>query len=471
LTNLPAGKFVRQAPFHEETVLSQNIQSNSFVQLRSRSVGYSTVPAKPADYLLFETEFGAHMLLVNGSRVFTISQEIAAALAASDDGGEGLLRQFGLSVSPYITDEPVNEPPLRSLSLAIAQKCNLSCTYCYAQEGGFGAKEKEMSPQAARAAVNLLFSEVSAGEAVQLTFLGGEPLTNRKLLRECTELAASLGEAKGVRVNFSITTNGTLITPDDGVFFEQYGFSVTISLDGLGDTQNRLRPFKGGNGSYDRIIANIEPLLAGQKAMQVSARVTVTPDNLSLRQTLDEFLALGFHSVGFSPMLSSPSGAGEMNAAQLQMMLKQMISCGEEFERKIVCGERFAFLNMATALREIHKGTHRPYPCGAGAGYFGVSADGGLYSCHRFVEDAAGAMGDVQTGVDRKRQEGWLAERHVHMQEPCRNCWARYLCGGGCHHEVIHRGRPACDYIRGWLTYCLQAYIRLLERRPDYFYA
>jgi uncharacterized protein len=35
------------------------------------------------------------------------------------------------------------------------------------------------------------------------------------------------------------------------------------------------------------------------------------------------------------------------------------------------------------------------------------------------------------------------------------------LCGGGCHHEVIHRGRPACDYIRGWLHYCLEAWLRL----------
>jgi uncharacterized protein len=124
---------------------------------------------------------------------------------------------------------------------------------------------------------------------------------------------------------------------------------------------------------------------------------------------------------------------------------------------------------MANALREIHKGTHRPYPCGAGAGYLGVSAEGGLYACHRFVEDETGAMGKVSDGVDREKQKRWLSERHVHFQEPCRNCWARYLCGGGCHHEVIKRGRPACNYIRGWLHYCLQAYIRLLEYRPDYF--
>jgi uncharacterized protein len=47
------------------------------------------------------------------------------------------------------------------------------------------------------------------------------------------------------------------------------------------------------------------------------------------------------------------------------------------------------------------------------------------------------------------------------------SCWARYLCGGGCHHEVIARGRPACDYIRGWLHYCLGAYLRLTPTGAD----
>ena len=43
------------------------------------------------------------------------------------------------------------------------------------------------------------------------------------------------------------------------------------------------------------------------------------------------------------------------------------------------------------------------------------------------------------------------------------------MCGGGCHHEVISRGRPACDYIRGWLHWCLGAYARLTVARPDWF--
>jgi uncharacterized protein len=230
---------------------------------------------------------------------------------------------------------------------------------------------------------------------------------------------------------------------------------------------DQLRPTKGGKGSFERVMRNVRPLLALQRRMQVTARVTVTPKNLGLRETLDQFLAEGFHSVGFSPLLRSPNGGDEMQADALELMLGEMIDCGREFERRSGADERYAFANMVNAMREIEKGTHRPYPCGAGAGYLGVSADGDLAACHRFVGDEEGAMGNLQDGVDRARRSTWLADRHVHRQEPCSGCWARYLCGGGCHHEVIQRGRPACDYIRGWLHYCLEAYLRLSASRVE----
>jgi uncharacterized protein len=149
-------------------------------------------------------------------------------------------------------------------------------------------------------------------------------------------------------------------------------------------------------------------------------------------------------------------------------MLEEMIACSRKFESETIAGRRYPFSNMSDALRQIHRGTHRPYSCGAGAGYFGVSAEGGLFACHRFVDDDAGRLGDVKNGLQREKRNGWLAERHVHRQEPCTTCWARYQCGGGCHHEVIYRGRPACDFIRGWLHHCMVTYVNLMENCPDY---
>ena len=431
----------------------------------------AAAPRSAALHLL-ASNGGRHLFLPDGSRLFDIDGETFAMLGAATEAGRGgeVLAGLGLAGPPAIADVPPAAPPVHALSLAVAQKCNLSCVYCYAEQGQFGGAAKDMPEATANAAVDLLLSEAARGSRrANLAFLGGEPLANRAVLRGTTQRAAERARQRGIALGFSITTNGTLLNASDAEFFEAYGFAVTVSLDGLGPVHDRLRPFQGGRGSFDRIMRNVRPLLARQRRMQVSARVTVTPENLGLRATLDALIAEGFHSVGFSPMLSAPSGRGEMQRDDLAEMLGEMVDCGREFERRALAGERYPFANVVNALREIHRGTHRPYPCGAGAGYLGVSADGELAACHRFVGDADGAMGSLDEGVDRTRQARWLAERHVHRQEPCGGCWARYLCGGGCHHEAIRRGRPACDYIRGWLHYCLEAYLRLSPRCPELF--
>jgi uncharacterized protein len=426
------------------------------------------------DAHLLETA-GVHQLfLPQGSRLFEIDPTMAglfeADMRATDMASlQQRLADLELGCAPYVEDAPPQGLKVRALSLAVAQSCNLGCSYCYARGGEFGGAAKAMSRNTARKSVDLLLSQVTSGERVNLAFLGGEPLANREVLHDATRYAAAQAELMRVPLTFSITTNGTLIGASDIDLFERHGFAVTISLDGTQQTHDRLRPFKRGTGSYARIMANVGPMLARQRNMQVSARVTVTPRNLDLRATLDAFVEHGFHGVGFSPMLSAPDHADEMQHGDLALMLEQMMECGEEFVRQNLAGRRYPFANLLNALREIHKGTHRPYPCGAGAGYFGVSADGELSACHRFVGDDSGDMGNLASGVDPNKQSRWLAERHVHKQEPCNSCWARYLCGGSCHHEAIHRGRPACDFIRGWLHYCLTAYGRLSRVKPEMF--
>jgi uncharacterized protein len=414
------------------------------------------------------------VLVVNGSRLYTMPPETAAGarelIATGDDGEvERWLQDAGLALAPAIVDQPPAPGRVHALSLAVAQKCNLGCSYCYAQQGSFGGAAKNMSFDTARAAVDLLMRQAGSGDKVSLTFLGGEPLQNRSVIRATTEYATRQASDRGVRLSLSLTTNGTLVTPDDAEFLETHGFAVTVSIDGPAEVHDRLRPFKSGRGSFEHTVKRILPLLERQRAMQVSARVTVTPLNLDLLTTLDMLIGMGFHSVGFSPLLHAPSGAGAMDAAGLARMLEAMIRCGLSFEEHVIRGVRYPFLNMTNALRELHRGTHRPYPCGAGAGYFGVSADGDLSACHRFVGDRQGQFGNIASGVDTARQVLWLSERHVHRQTPCSDCWARYLCGGGCHHEVLAGGRPACDFIRGWLHYTIQAHGRLSSLLPTWF--
>lgn len=431
----------------------------------------TTAPLNP-DLQLFEADGAPFIFLANGSRIFAIDDEVVDALqTATEEGGAGIddtLARFGLGASEFVTNDPMESVQPRALSLAVAQKCNLGCTYCYADEGTFGETPRNMPVDVAFAAVDALLHDAQRGVKYNVAFLGGEPLANRAVLRAAVARARYWSTVNGSIVTFSITTNGTLVRQEDIEFFAAEKFAVTVSLDGFGEVHDRQRPFKGGRGSFSRIVDRLPPLLAAC-GPQVSARVTVTPQNLELQETLAALLDMGFASVGFSPLLKSPRGIGEMDAEKLSHFLAEMIACGEVAEARLAAGGSYGFFNFMTALQEIHRGTHRPYPCGAGAGYIAASADGDFFACHRFVGDSIAEMGSVASGFDARRQTEWLAARHVHRQEPCRSCWARYLCGGSCHHEVFGRGRVACDYIRGWLQFCLQAYVRLCDRRPDLF--
>ena len=430
-------------------------------------------PPRHRDVHLLQASHGAQLFVVDGSRLYdlpeTLADEFRTALADGSAAVTQLAASSGITALRAIDDVPLAPMPAHALSLAVAQKCNLGCTYCYAQQGAFGGPARNMALDIAKRSIDLLVEGAAPGAKVNLAFLGGEPLQNRPVLREATEYAVGVAAAHGVDIGFSITTNGTLLKPADADFFETHGFAVTVSLDGPAEQHDRLRPLKNGRGSYELILRQIAPLLERQRRMQVSARVTVTPLNLDLPGTLDHFIGMGFHSVGFSPLLRAPNGREEMGAHELETMLEGMIACGLAFEAHVVEGSRYPFLNMVNALRELHRGSHRPYPCGAGAGYFGVSAEGDLAACHRFVGDTQGQFGHVSTGIDVDKQRSWLTQRHVHAQSPCNGCWARYLCGGGCHHEVLARGRSACDYIRGWLHYTMQAYGRLSRLAPDWF--
>ena len=114
-------------------------------------------PRLPAAHLL-ATQSGRHLFVADGSRLFDIGADLYVDYDAALNGGEAeqiasLLREAGLGGAPLIDDVPLAPPPIHALSLAVAQKCNLGCTYCYAEQGGFGGAPKNMPEATALQAV------------------------------------------------------------------------------------------------------------------------------------------------------------------------------------------------------------------------------------------------------------------------------------------------------------------------------
>lgn len=418
------------------------------------------------------------VFVADGSRVYDITTDTADAIhrwqrdqlteSANNTELEQFLESALLKSVPYIDKNSATPTPtLNSISINLAQVCNMGCGYCYANEGKFNGKATTMKTKTALDTIDILFLNADPSQPLLVGFMGGETLLARSILQETVTYAWQKALDKKREIAFSITTNATLITPEDAAFFHRYPFTVTVSIDGTEQVHNAARPMRNGSPSYQKVLNGIS-LLREKRPRHLSARVTVTPLSGALLPLLDHLIALDFDDVGFSAVLVSPDPSYAFNEDDFLSFTQEMIKCGKKAISEWTSGRKYPFGNLLTAIDEIHKGTHRPYPCGAGAGYMSVDTTGNLYACHRLVGDADYLMGNIYKKSDGTATTLLLRNKHVDSQAPCNVCWARYLCGGGCYHEIKHRGRIACDYIRSWVSFSLQAYIQLsnLQSQP-----
>lgn len=414
----------------------------------------------------FESMIGSHLFVVDGSRIYDLNPEVANRLQESWSASD----LFPLNAFPrYINGQPLTPPPLASISLNVAQACNMSCNYCYADTGKFGGRSRLMSLDVAKATVDRLIAESDPTVDLVIGYMGGEPLLNRSVVHQTTRYAAQAAQAANRQIRFSLTTNGTLLQKEDAELFNQFPFTVAISIDGNCEQHDAIRKMNNGSSSYESLRTGLELLDRYGRPQHLAARITVTSKTGELLPLLDHVINLGFDEVGFAVVLVSPDPSLAFESEDFTKLLQEAVACGKKAIQEIQAGRPYPFSNLETALQEIHRGSHRPYPCGAGAAYLSTNAEGKLFACHRLIDDPEFAMGSVEKGSDLQARANHLAHNHVDNFKPCKQCWARYLCGGGCYHEVSRRGRIGCDYIRGWLDFCLSAYVELSTIHPEYF--
>jgi len=180
-------------------------------------------------------------------------------------------------------------------------QCNFACDYCIqGDHGDYNKSAAKMSMEmAARVSawVESRLNAIAPGRLV-LTFFGGEPLLNMPVLYYMAERLHAACEARGVQILINIITNGLLLSREMVERLNPLGLNgIKITLDGDRDAHNRSRPLRGGQGTFDKIIANTR---AVADLTRIAVGGNFDADTVDSYPALLDFLA----AQDFAPKLS-----------------------------------------------------------------------------------------------------------------------------------------------------------------------
>ncbi len=152
---------------------------------------------------------------------------------------------------------------LHAMAKPIGSACNLDCTYCYylSKEQLLGQDKRRMSDEVLEAYV-AGYIESQDAEEIAFTWHGGEPTLLGVAFFEKVVRFQEKYRPAGRRITNDIQTNGTLLDDEWCSFLARNGFLVGLSIDGPRDLHDRYRPTKGGQGSFDAVVAGARRLAA-----------------------------------------------------------------------------------------------------------------------------------------------------------------------------------------------------------------
>ena len=354
-------------------------------------------------------------------------------------------------------------------------QCNFACDYCYQGEhAGAGRTADRMSIDTATqvaAWIARRVEEVQPSRLV-LTFFGGEPLLNVPAMFEIAGRSSKHAAARGVSQSVNIITNGLLLTPGIVETMLPLGLTgVKVTLDGDRDTHDRMRPMRGGQGTFDRIIENVRrvaPLvpvtIGGNFDMDTADRYPVLLDFLKQQE-----FAGRINKVTFKPIIRPAQAAVPAGVIPLQPVDSTrrplggscMTAAGPSTGRSARSGcspcdscdlvdDKMAFLREETQRRGF------PAPDGVHMGpceifrrhSHTIGPDGSLYACPGFTGEYAMAVGHID---GRREADHAAAARRFERLAPwrhCGDCPFIPVCGGGCavasHAELGDMDAPSC---------------------------
>ena len=321
---------------------------------------------------------------------------------------------------------------VKALCLHVAHACNLACRYCFAGEGEYNGERGLMSYETGKQALDFLIANSGNRVNLEVDFFGGEPLLNWDVVKRLVAYGRSQEKEHNKKFRFTLTTNGVLINDEVIEFCNKEMSNVVLSLDGRKSVHDHMRPFRNGDGSYDKIIPLLKKFADSRNQENYYVRGTFTHYNTDFAADVLHMADLGFKQISVEPVVAPPTQGYAITKDDLPVIFEQYDILAKEIIERRREGNGFNFFHFMVDLEGgpcIYK---RLSGCGSGTEYLAVTPWGDLYPCHQFVGNESFKLGNVSDGVIRDDIVKEFLRVNVYSKKECSECFARFFCSGGC---------------------------------------
>jgi len=312
---------------------------------------------------------------------------------------------------------------IRYITINVTQICNLHCSYCAAGgDGTFGDAIAKISIEKTLPQLKFFLDRLPENGSFGISFLGGEPMLYADGLEMIAKYVAEI--APGRQVNYTVITNGTLMTDKNIEILAKMKASITISLDGPAEINDRMRPTKNGSSSTAMVVAGLEKLLARKSDFsRLMIHGVFDSGNIQMVKAYEFYsqFAVDYFDFTFSVSDTNPRATQEYMQQMSEIAALAFAKGGEIELRKIRSFDQHFDSLDAQRRTENH--------CGAGKSFLMIDARNQIYTCPWDVNDKKEQVGQG-TELNDKALEAY--QQPILEQNKCENCWARFLCGGGC---------------------------------------
>lgn len=330
-------------------------------------------------------------------------------------------------------------PKSLSIWLHVTDQCPMRCTYCHVDK-----RDEHMHDPVLTAFGDMLVRTAKNKGLTEVTLrlAGGEPVLRLAAIKGWIDATKSRLAEYGCHLRIGMLS-GLASLPTHVVDFVKQGNGISVSMDGLGDIQDRARPLVNGEGSFEKVRKNIEKLKSGGVSPYIL--VVISDDNVGGLVPFTKWLIE--QNLGFRYSFQK---GGELDRKNVADALRE---CYEVIEQAVLDG---VYTKFGThRLADLSTFNAQSTACGSGRNTCSVYLDGSIYMCQMehgnklpigHVSNTSLDLCEIL--VDR------VVRKNFHAQSSgCDGCHLRSNCAGGCPIDKQNAGghNPNCGLFKEFL--------------------